>query len=123
MCSRHRDLRFTALGCLPAGDHYADELEDHLDDFLVEELHVECEDGSPAEVHCMGCIACQRLLLTTVFHWTQVSNLLVHVFELCARGDASLASQLAQAPAPVSAVEQSQRVRTSRKHFHTNHVQ
>jgi hypothetical protein len=41
----------TALCCLPAGDHYADELEDHLDDFLVEELHVECEDGSPAEVH------------------------------------------------------------------------
>jgi hypothetical protein len=52
--SRHRDLRFTALGCLPAGDHYADELEDHLDDFLVEELHVECEDGSPAEVHHMA---------------------------------------------------------------------
>lgn len=37
-----------------AGDHYADELEDHLDEFMLEELHVECEDGSPAEVRAPG---------------------------------------------------------------------
>lgn len=32
-----------------SGDHYPDELEDHLDDFLVEEFHVECEDDSCRE--------------------------------------------------------------------------
>ena len=33
-----------------AGEHYAYELEEHLDDFLVEVFHVEAEDGSPSEV-------------------------------------------------------------------------
>ena len=32
-----------------AGEHYAYELEEHLDDYLVEVFHVEAEDGSPAE--------------------------------------------------------------------------
>jgi hypothetical protein len=40
----------------------------------------------------------------------QVSTLLVHVFELCARGDMELAMQLAHAQAPHSALEQSQKV-------------
>ena len=31
------------------GDHYADELEEHLDEYLVEDFHVECEDGSTSE--------------------------------------------------------------------------
>ena len=39
----------------------------------------------------------------------QVSNLLVHVFEACAGGDYGLASQLAAAPPPLTAVEQSAR--------------
>ena len=54
---------------------------------MVEEFHVEAEDGSPAEV----------------------ATLLVHLFEAVASGDYSLAQQLA-APLPtLSAVEQSQR--------------
>ena len=32
-----------------SGDHYADELEDHLDEFLREDFNVEAEDGSPGE--------------------------------------------------------------------------
>ena len=39
-----------------------------------------------------------------------MSTLLVHVFELCARGDMELAMQLAHAQAPQSALEQSQKV-------------
>ena len=48
----------------------------------------------------------------------QVSTLLVHVFELCARGDMELAMQLAQAQAPQSALEQSQKVNTPASRSH-----
>ena len=44
-----------------AGEHYAYELEEHLDDFLVEVFHVEAEDGSPAEARG-GCARAAALL-------------------------------------------------------------
>ena len=74
------------------GDHYPDELEDHLDDFLTEEFHVECADGSPREV----------------------AVLLVHVFELCVRGDFTLAAELSLVPA-LTPLEQSQRDESDRR--------
>jgi hypothetical protein len=39
-----------------SGEHYAYELEEHLDDFLMDVFHVEAEDGSPAEARG-GCAA------------------------------------------------------------------
>ncbi len=38
-----------ALCVASTGDHYPDELEDHLEEFMVDVFHVEAEDGSPAE--------------------------------------------------------------------------
>jgi len=39
------------------GDHYADELEDHLAEFLDDEFAVEAEDGSPAEARRLALLA------------------------------------------------------------------
>lgn len=42
----------------------------------------------------------------------QVANLLVHLFEVCAAGDYALAAELSTPPRALTAVEQSQRVRS-----------
>lgn len=93
-----------AADALPGpGDHYQQELEEHLDEYLVEVFHVEAEDGSPEEAREA---AARRTALSRP---PQVSTLLVHVFEACAAGDASLATQLAAPPAELTPLEKCQR--------------
>lgn len=55
-------------------EHYADELEMELADALLEEFHVEVEDGSPS----------------------QVAKQLVELYAACLRNDASVLQQLRQ---------------------------
>lgn len=55
-CGKTRWRLTPSLVALLPGDHYADELEDHLTEYLEEDFHIEAEDGSPGEARAR-CVA------------------------------------------------------------------
>lgn len=102
-------------------EHYADDLEEELEDAMLQDFNVETEDGSPAEVRrhafCMTAWVVLALLVPTLCSFPaapamQLSKALVSLYQECLQGNFNTVQQLqaqAQAIAAAQAVARSKR--------------
>lgn len=100
--ARRSDRRHFKRDHCAAAEHYADDLEEELEDALLQDFNVEAEDGSPAEVSLGG----GRSLVSGLSEHgllLQVSKALVKLYQECLQGNFATVLQLREAAARAAA--------------------
>jgi len=118
----------TLRPCFPSphAEHYADELEEELDDALLQDFNVEAEDNSPAEVSKRSAsprslfltrtrVRAPRMLMLSCVCVLQVAQAMVQLYQECARGDTTMLQRLRAQAAPQGASGSRRQVVSARR--------